>query len=88
MTHVHDQQLLNRLKRAHGHMGSIVAMVEENRDCLEVAQQMLAVIKALEKAKTVLVSDHIEHHLESITGPLSEGARTEMKRLSDLAKYL
>lgn len=88
MPHVHDQQLLNRLKRAHGHMASIVAMVEENRDCVDIAQQMLAVIKALEKAKTMLVSDHIEHHLEAITGPLPEAAREELKRLSDLAKYL
>jgi DNA-binding FrmR family transcriptional regulator len=88
MSHIHDQQLLNRLKRAHGHLGSIVAMVEENRDCLEIAQQMLAVIKALEKAKTVLVSDDIEHHLEAITGPLPTPAREQLKRLRELAKYL
>jgi DNA-binding FrmR family transcriptional regulator len=88
MAHVHDQKLLNRLKRAQGHLGSIIAMVEENRDCLAIAQQMLAVIMALEKAKTVLVSDHIEHHLETITGPLPAAARDELKRLSGLAKYM
>ena len=88
MAHVHDQKLLNRLKRAHGHLGSIIAMVEEDRDCLAVAQQMLAVIMALEKAKTVLVSDHIEHHLETITGPLPTAVRHELKRLSELARYM
>lgn len=88
MTHVHDKKLLNRLKRAHGHLGSIIAMIEEDRDCLAIAQQMLAVIMALEKAKTVLVSDHIEYHLETITGPLPVAARDELKRLSDLAKYM
>ena len=43
---------------------------------------------ALDKAKTVLVTDHIEHHLEDVVGPLSREARDKLGRLSDLAKYL
>jgi len=88
MSHTHNQDLINRLKRAQGHLATIVKMVEENRDGLDIAQQMQAVVKALEKAKTVLVSDHIEHHIEAVIGPLSREAREELTRLGQLAKYL
>lgn len=88
MSHAHNPDLLKRLKRAQGHLATIVKMVEDNRDGVETAQQMQAVISALDKAKNVLVTDHIEHHLEEVVGPLSKEARTKLARLSDLAKYL
>jgi len=88
MTHANNPDLKNRLKRAQGHLSKIVSMIEEERDGLEIAQQLLAVINALDKAKTLLVSDHIEHHLEDVVGPLSREAREKLAKLSDLAKYL
>jgi DNA-binding FrmR family transcriptional regulator len=88
MSHAGNQDLLNRLKRAQGHLATIVKMVEEERDGLAIAQQMQAVVGALEKAKALLVTDHIEHHLEEVMGPLSKEARAELMRLSELAKYL
>jgi DNA-binding FrmR family transcriptional regulator len=88
MSHTNDVELKNRLKRAQGHLAAIITMIEENRDGLETAQQLQAVISALEKAKTVLVADHIEHHLEDVVGPLSSEARKKLERLTDLAKYL
>jgi DNA-binding FrmR family transcriptional regulator len=88
MSHAASPELLNRLKRAQGHLATILKMIEEERDGLTIAQQLQAVIAALEKSKTLLVSDHIEHHLESVVGPLSQGARAELSKLADLAKYL
>ncbi|MBL8772238.1 MAG: metal-sensing transcriptional repressor [Phenylobacterium sp.] len=88
MSHTNNLDLVNRLKRAHGHLAKIVTMIEQDRDALETAQQLQAVIAALEKAKKVLVTDHIEHHLEEAVGPLSREAREKLARLSDLAKYL
>ncbi len=88
MSHTHNTDLMNRLKRAHGHLATIIKMIEENRDGLETAQQLQAVVSALDKAKTVLVTDHIEHHLEDVVGPLSIEAREKLGRLTDLAKYL
>ncbi len=88
MSHAHNPDLMNRLKRASGHLATILRMVEENRDGLDTAQQLQAVISALDKAKALLVQDHIEHHLEDIVGPLSREAREKLGRLSDLAKYL
>jgi DNA-binding FrmR family transcriptional regulator len=86
--HTHDKAMQNRLKRAQGHLGKIITMIEENRDGLEIVQQMQAVIGALEKAKTAIVADHIEHHLEEIVGPLPREARDKLAGLGELAKYL
>lgn len=88
MSHATNPELLNRLKRAQGHLAKIVQMIEDERDGLETAQQLQAVINALDKAKTVLVTDHIENHLEDVVGPLSREARDKLARLADLAKYL
>lgn len=88
MSHAANPDLLNRLKRAHGHLGKIIEMVAEGRDGMQIAQQMQAVVSALDKTKTLIVTDHIEHHLEEIVGPLSREARDQLVRLGDLAKYL
>ncbi|MDE2042360.1 MAG: metal-sensing transcriptional repressor [Alphaproteobacteria bacterium] len=88
MSHANNTDLLNRIKRAHGHLATIIKMIEDNRDGLETAQQLQAVLGALDKAKTLLVTDHIEHHLEDVVGPLSREAREKLARLTDLAKYL
>jgi DNA-binding FrmR family transcriptional regulator len=88
MSHANDPKLLNRLRRAHGHLATIITMVESGREGLDIAQQMQAVISALEAAKKVLVIDHIEHHLETATGPLTDAGRQELARIANLAKYL
>ena len=88
MSHAGNPDLLNRLKRAQGHLATIIRMIEENRDGLETAQQLQAVVSARDKTKTLLVADHIEHHLEEVVGPLSREAREKLSRLTDLAKYL
>jgi DNA-binding FrmR family transcriptional regulator len=47
----------NRAKRAHGHLGKVVSMMEEGADCEAVALQLSAVIKALQRTGVVLVTD-------------------------------
>jgi len=75
--------VLARLKRAEGHLKSILAMVEADRDCVDIAQQLQAVEKAVGNAKRELIHDHIEHCLED--GPDS---RVSVRDLKELAKYL
>ena len=88
MSHAANPDLLNRLRRAHGHLAGIIKMVEDGDDGLKIAQQMQAVVSALDKAKTLIVTDHIEHHLEELIGPLPGAVRTDIAKLGELAKYL
>lgn len=80
--------IIPRLKRAEGHLRSIVEMIEAGRPCLDLAQQLHAVEGAVANAKRELIQDHIEHCLEEGVG---EGRMTPKAALSEfkqLAKYL
>ncbi|MCJ2181702.1 metal-sensing transcriptional repressor [Novosphingobium sp. 1949] len=88
MSHAANPDLINRLRRANGHLASIIRMVEDGEDGLKIAQQMQAVVAALEKTKTLIVTDHIEHHIEDLIGPLPSTVRDDLARLGELARYL
>ncbi|MBI1774134.1 MAG: metal-sensing transcriptional repressor [Proteobacteria bacterium] len=86
--HHSHKDVANRLKRANGHVKNVIAMVESGRGCLEIAQQMHAVIKALENAKSVLIHDHIDHCIEQVTGPVSRELRGPLDEFKEITKYL
>lgn len=88
--HAHEShtEVVNRLKRAGGHLQTIIAMIEQHRECLDIAQQMQAVIKALEGAKSVLIHDHVEHCLESAMGPTTREQRATIEQFKKITRYL
>jgi len=43
-----DKKIINRLRRAQGQLGAVIAMVESGRDCRDVVTQLSAVSSALE----------------------------------------
>jgi len=45
--HHSHPQIVKRLKRAQGHLGSVIEMMDAGRSCLELAQQLHAVEKAI-----------------------------------------
>lgn len=49
-----------RLKRAHGQLGAIVRMFEEDRTCNEIVTQMAAVSKAINTAAFTLISANLK----------------------------
>ncbi len=83
MSHAQDPAILKRLKRAEGHLRSVIAMIEAEKPCLDIAQQLHAVEAALTSAKRELIQGHIDHCLHDEANP-----RTMMAELRQLAKYL
>ena len=83
--HRSHPNIIVRLKRAEGHVRSIVVMIEKGRPCLDLAQQLHAVEAAIAKAKTELIHDHIEHCLED---GRSSDVKTALREMKQLAKYL
>jgi hypothetical protein NreA len=88
MSHANSPEILKRLRRAEGHLATVVRMVAEGRDGLVIAQQMQAVVKAIEKAKQMLILDHIDHHLGAITEPMPPEVRQKMAEFREITKYL
>jgi hypothetical protein NreA len=87
-SHTAHPDIINRLKRANGHLKSIIEMLEAGRSCLDVAQQLQAVEKAVAQAKKALIHDHIDHCLEDITGPLPRDQRAQVEEFKLITKYL
>jgi len=81
--HAHQShpQITARLKRAHGHLAKVIAMLEDQAPCTDIAQQLFAVEKAITNAKRVLIHDHIDHCLTSEEEADVEGFKTITKYL-------
>jgi DNA-binding FrmR family transcriptional regulator len=87
-THASHPEVVKRLKRAAGHLNSIIAMLEDERECLEVAQQLLAVEKAIVNAKKTLVHEHIDHCLEHAVKKGARNASDTVREFKEITKYL
>lgn len=76
-----------RLKRAEGHLRTIIGMIEAQRSCADIAQQLHAVEKAVSAAKKALIHDHIDHCLDQSTSS-SRGDRDRIEEFKEISKYL
>jgi DNA-binding FrmR family transcriptional regulator len=77
-----------RLRRAEGHLRSVVAMIEEGRPCLDLAQQLHAIERAVSEAKRVLIRDHIDHCLDDAADATGARRRDAMEEFKQITKYL
>lgn len=55
------QKLLARLNRIEGQVRGIKRMVEDDRYCIDVLQQITAAQAALDRVALALVDDHVRH---------------------------
>ena len=86
--HSTHPDIVKRLKRANGHLNSIITMIEEGRPCVEVAQQMQAVYSAIGNAKQVFVQDHIQGCIEHDGKQTPKQMREQIEELKTITKYL
>lgn len=50
-----------RLRRAHGQLAGVIAMIEAGEDCAKVLTQLAAVSKALDRAGFKIVASGLRH---------------------------
>jgi len=87
--HQHETHadIAKRLKRAKGHISKIIEMIEAQCSCLDIAQQLHAVEKAVIAAKKTLIHDHIDHCLEQ-AGHAARDQRNPVDEFKQITKYL
>jgi uncharacterized protein len=83
MRHASHPAIVKRLRRAEGHLRVIAEMIMAGRPCIDLAQQLHAVERAVANAKHELIHDHIEHCLDGAMNP-----KAALKELKALTKYL
>ncbi|MEM6609425.1 MAG: metal-sensing transcriptional repressor [Pseudomonadota bacterium] len=87
MKHASHAEIGNRLKRSAGHLQKVIAMLEDERPCAELAQQLHAVERAIVAAKKTLIQDHIDHCL-SHRPEDAETHATTIADLREITRYL
>ncbi|CDS53350.1 NreA-like protein [Polaromonas sp. CG9_12] len=63
-------------------------MLTAGRPCLDIAQQLQAVEKAVQQAKKALIQDHLDHCLDGLVGPLGADKRHAMDEFKEITRYL
>lgn len=86
--HATHPNIVKRLKRADGHLQSVIEMIETGRPCLEISQQLHAVEKAIAQAKKTLIHDHLDHCLDAAIKKPSSGSEGVIEQFKEIAKYL
>jgi CsoR family transcriptional regulator, copper-sensing transcriptional repressor len=81
-------QLQNRLRRVEGQIRGIQGMVDEDRWCPDILQQIAAAQAALDKIALGLAEGHVQHCMTEGTGPerLEEMTAELMQALGRLVR--
>lgn len=61
----YDKKLKNRVKRVEGQLRGVLKMMEENKECRDVATQMSAARNALDRTLALIVSQNLEECIRS-----------------------
>jgi len=86
--HSSHEDVKKRLKRAHGHLHSVIEMIEKERSCTDIAQQLHAVEKAISNAKKLLIHDHIDHCLDNAVMDGALSSDDVLNEFKQITKYL
>jgi len=76
--------LLKRVRRIEGQARGVAKMIEEDRDCSEILQQLAAVRSAAHQATVALVRDYAAECVMSDGSPeeIAEALATALSRLA------
>lgn len=76
--------VITRMKRAHGHLATVIRMMEDGSECEDVLTQLAAVNKALSRSGFALVATGLQQCLTT-GGPDSVDAKKLEKLFLSLA---
>ena len=77
--------VINRAKRAHGHLGKVISMMEDGAECEVVLTQLSAVLKALERTGFQIVATGLQQCMAEGDGPDSVDVKKMEKLFLGLA---
>lgn len=74
----HKQKALLNLKKAQSHLGKIMKMVEDDEYCVDIMQQVLAVIGLLRSSHEKLMANHLNTCFRKAMESKNERKKKEM----------
>ncbi len=83
-SHASHPEIVKRLKRAEGHLHKVI-----ERSCLDLAQQLHAVEKAIGEAKKTLIHDHVDNCLDAAAnGGPAKSTKNVLAEFKAISRYL
>ena len=79
MTHHKNPELKRRLASIESHVKDINRMVDEERGCPEIVQQISAVRSALDGVTEVIVQDLVEYYVSKTNDSIGKEIAIEIK---------
>ena len=76
----HKDQVQKRLRRIEGQVRGLQRMVEEDRYCIEVLDQITAATRALQAVALELLDDHLAH---CVADAVAEGGATATQKVGE-----
>ena len=84
-----SKTVLRQLKTARGQLEGIIKMVEENRYCIDISNQVLATRALLEWTNRIILEGHIEGCILDAAATGSDEERKEkISELSNMIKKM
>ncbi|MDN5342174.1 metal-sensing transcriptional repressor [Oceanotoga sp. DSM 15011] len=83
------QNALKILKTARGQTEAAIKMIEDEKYCIDISNQVLASIALLKKANTIILKNHIESCVkEAAFGKDENEINEKLKELENVISYL
>ena len=80
-----NEEALQRLKIAAGHLGGVIRMVEQDAYCIDVIRQIQAVQAALNKVSAAILENHLNSCVTTaIRGEDPSERERVMKEITDV----
>lgn len=77
-----SQEVVNRLRRAQGQLGGIIAMIEDGRNCSDIVTQLAAASRAIDRAGFKIVASGIRQCQDAeLRGEQPALTREQMEKL-------
>ncbi|AWB09787.1 MAG TPA: metal-sensing transcriptional repressor [Thermodesulfobium narugense] len=77
---------LKLLKTARGHIDGVINMIEDERYCIDISNQILAIIAILKKANTSVLNKHIDRCVRNAVN--SKDVDEKIAELQNIMKYI
>lgn len=82
-----EKKVLRLLKTARGQMDGIIKMVEENRYCIDISQQLMATEAILNRANKEILAAHLKHCVQEAASDAERGQKID-EFVSTLGQHL
>ncbi|MGA7710916.1 MAG: metal-sensitive transcriptional regulator [Rhizomicrobium sp.] len=82
----HDSKLLTHLRRIEGQVRGVARMVEEERYCIDILNQTMAIKAALGRVEQEVLKDHAAHCIRQAVE--SGDAKNQAKKFAELVELI